>query len=440
MKMNMNFTPQTMMFNLNRSGKRLAMVLILGVATLSVSCDDLLSVSDPGAIQEKDLENPATEQLIVNGALSEWQYAYDYMTLTASIFSDEIFTDHTNIDHREFALHNFPNTNALNNGTYSNLHKARATAEDGVTRLKAFHGAAATSNLNIAELLTYAGYSYTLLGEHFCESPVNGSKAYSSEELLGFALERFDEAIAVASSGQASNPTRATTILNTARVGAGRAALQLGQMQKAISYASAVPANFERAINRSTNSARESAIMGAQWASASGAWAGVSPRFRAMNDPRVRYTAAPRLGLNARPVHLPYLPFSFVGWSATSNEQIIALTSKVKYSTGLEARYIVAEASGATPQTLAFVNERRQFAAQPAVTLSGNELMAELREQRSRDFFLSVQRHGDLRRYIKLNNIDLFPKGSYPVTSEQYGTQRCFIIPLSEISANPNLR
>ncbi len=428
------------MFNLNRSGKCFTLVLIMSISTLSVSCDDLLTVSDPGAIQEKDLENPATEQLIVNGALSEWQYVYDYMTLTASIFSDEIFTDHTNIDHREFALHNFPNTNALNNGTYSNLHKARATAEDGAARLKAFHGQAASSNLNVAELLTYAGYSYTLLGEHFCESPVNGSRAYSSDELLNFALERFDEAITIATSGQASNPTRATTILNTARVGAGRAALQLGQMQKAISYASAVPANFERSINRSTNSARESTIMGAQWASASGAWAGVSPRFRAMNDPRVRSTAAPRLGLNARPVHLPYLPFSYVGWSAASTEQIIALTSKVKYSTGLEARYIVAEASGATAQTLAFVNERRQFAGQQPVNISGSDLLAELREQRSRDFFLGVQRHGDLRRYIKLNNIDLFPKGSYPVTSEQYGTQKCFIIPLSEISANPNLR
>ena len=409
MKTNMNFIPKNMMFNLNKSGKGLLFALMVGVASISASCDDLLSVSDPGAIQEKDLENPATEQLIVNGALSEWQYAYDYMTLTASIFSDEIFTDHTNIDHREFALHNFNNTNALNSGTYSNLHKARATAEDGVERLKGFHGAAASSNLNVAELLAYAGYAYTLLGQHFCESPVNGSRAYSSEELLAFALERFDEAIAVASSGQSSNPTRAATILNTARVGAGRAALQLGQMAKAISYASAVPASFERSINRSTNSSRETSIMGAQWASASGAWAGVTPRFRAMNDPRVRYTATPRLGLNARPVHLPYLPFSFVGWSATANEQIIALNSKVKYSTGLEARYIVAEASGATPQTLAFVNERRQFAGQQPVTLSGSELMAELRDQRSRDFFLGVHRHGDLRRYIKLYNLDLFP-------------------------------
>jgi hypothetical protein len=440
MKKNKNITMYTMSSTKKPSHRLIVMLLFVGTALFSASCDDLLSVSDPGAIQEKDLENPATEQLIVNGSLSELQYVYDYMTLTASIFSDEIFTDHTNIDHREFALHNFPNTNALNSGTYSNLHKARATAEDGVARLKQFHGSAASSNLNVAELLANAGYAYTLLGEHFCESPVDGSKAYSSDELLGFALERFDEAIAIASSGQASNPTRATSILNTARVGAGRAALQLGQMAKAISYASQVPANFERSINRSTNSTRESAIMGAQWASASGAWAGVTPRFRAMNDPRVRYTAAPRLGLNARPVHLPYLPFSFVGWSATTADQIIPLTAKVKYSTGLEARYIVAEANGATAQTLAFVNERRQFAGQQAVNLSGAELMAELRDQRSRDFFLAVQRHGDLRRYIKLYNVDLFPKGTYPVTNEQYGTQKCFIIPLSEISANPNLR
>jgi hypothetical protein len=430
--------------NMNRNStkryNRAVILLLVAISLTGYGCDDLLSVNNPGAIQEEDLTDASNEQLIVNGSLSEFQYAYDNLTLSASIFSDEIYTDHTNIDHREFALHNFRNTNALNNEAYANLHRARATADDGVTRLKGYLGAAADNSLNVAELLTNGGYAYTLLGEHFCESPVNGSKAYTSNELLDFALQRFDEAIAIATRASSTNPARATLILNTARVGAGRAALQKGDMQKAISYASQVPANFERAINRSTNSAREQAIMGYQWASASGAWASVSPTFRAKNDIRVRSTAASRPGLNGRPVFLPYLPYSFLGWNAATNDQTIALNARVKYSTGLEARYIVAEASGATAQTLAFVNERRQFAGKPAVTLSGAELMAELREQRSLDFFMSVHRHGDLRRYINLYKVDLFPKGNYPITTEQYGTNRCFIIPLSERSANPNLQ
>ena len=69
--------------------------------------------------------------------------------------------------------------------------------------------------------------------------------------------------------------------------------------------------------------------------------------------------------------------------------------------------------------------------------LSGAALMAELAEQRARDFYLTGQRLGDLRRYAKAGN-DIFPAGKYPLFNDSYGTAKCFIVPLSEKAGNPN--
>ncbi|HMI46658.1 MAG TPA: hypothetical protein VK491_10875, partial [Gemmatimonadaceae bacterium] len=83
------------------------------VATLTVlafgfsACNDVLSVNNPGAIQEGQLGDPALAQLIVNGAIGEFQYAYGQYAQWSAVLSDEAFTDHTNVDVRDFSEHNF---------------------------------------------------------------------------------------------------------------------------------------------------------------------------------------------------------------------------------------------------------------------------------------------------------------------------------------------
>ena len=91
----------------------------------------------------------------------------------------------------------------------------------------------------------------------------------------------------------------------------------------------------------------------------------------------------------------------------------------VRVASGLEAQYIVAEAQGPTAATLAFVNARRAAGLQAPVTLAGDALMAELRDQRSRDFYLDNHRLGDLRRYQVLPGRSL-PEG--PVPGEHVGS------------------
>jgi hypothetical protein len=126
----------------------------------------------------------------------------------------------------------------------------------------------------------------------------------------------------------------------------------------------------------------------------------------------------------------------YTGWNASAAVPI-DITTTIKFATGLEAQYVIAEADGATAATLAFVNARRAVGNQAPVSLAGAQLMAELRDQRARDFFLTGQRLGDLRRYLK-GGLDLFPKGKYPVFTDFYGENQCFVVPLSEKAGNPN--
>ena len=78
---------------------------------------------------------------------------------------------------------------------------------------------------------------------------------------------------------------------------------------------------------------------------------------------------------------------------------------------------------------------------QPPVTLSGTALLDELREQRRRDFFLDGHRLGDMRRYLKYDKIDNFPRGAYPgsISNEAYNDATCFPLTLAEISGNTNI-
>jgi len=426
------------MKSLNNKNLLLKFIPLLFAVLLISACDNLLTVEDPGSIELDDLGNPENEELIMNGVYSEFQYAFDYMTLTASILSDEIYTDHTNIDHRELALFNFNNSNALNSNTYTFLHKARVIAEDAAERIASFHENS-NSNLNVAESYAYAGYSNLLIGEHFCESPIDGGPALSSNEIIERALDMFGQALTIAGNAhQEASSERSSQILNLANLGSARASLQIGEFSNAINFASSVPDDFEAFVYRSSNSSRESSIMAAQWITTQ-PWASVDTRFQFLDDPRVRHISDPVPGLNAQDVYLPYRPYFYQGWDRNDDTQTIDLSTGIRFASGLEARYIEAEANGPTGETMSFINERREFGGQESISLEGDEMMDELREQRARDFFMAVQRHGDLRRYLNLYEIDLFPSGSYPITDENYGNARCFIIPLSEINGNPNL-
>ncbi len=423
--------------NTGRRGRLGAAALALAVAL--TGCDSLLEVENPSVIDEEDVTDPAFIPQMVNAAINEFQTNYSFLAFAGAILTDEAVNGHNYEQWRDIDLRivEYDNSQLLTINQY--MQQARAVGEDMTSRLREVVDNPGSS-IELATALAYTGYAYTRMGEYFCEAPVEPKKpSVSSDAMLEIADERFREAIQIA---QAAGGADGEHILNLARVGAARAALQRGDRDAAIEFASQVPEDFVayvRYVETPTNQRNYF------WTATTGTnhTLGVDEKFRDLNDTRVRHMAEGRTGHNqATILYTPVQSPAFADWDPTVPMDVSdsTLIAELGFKQGtdmilasyLEAQYILAEAGGMSAAELrAFINERRAVGGQGDFTGTDAELQAELRDQRRRDFFLSGHRLGDLRRYLALYGVDEFPSGPHPNDEEwgwgNYGSATCFI-------------
>ncbi len=425
--------------------RRLASMAFVASA---IACNDFLAVDNPSAIQATDLTSPAYVSLIANGVVGEFQPAFSNIAYWNGVYADElynraVFAEEPLIDQR-----NVTETNGTFSAfLYGPVHRTRWLADDGVRRMKEVLGDTASRDLRVARALVYGAYSYLYLAEMMCTSPIDRGVPKTPDQLTTDALTRFTEAAAVAAAARATQTSAASAIALAADslrlfalVGSARANLYANNRTAAAQAAATVvaqaPANWEFRSFYSINSTREnSRAWDRLTVSTSGSM--INTPFQAMaGDPRV-----PRIATGAR-IHVPLSPIGFSSWSNTVAGADFTQGGFQRIASRLEAEYITAEVAGPTAATLAFVNARRAAGLQPAVTLTGDALMAELRDQRRRDFYLSNHRLGDLRRYKRFYNVDDFPQGPYPgsTTGDTYNAAAtCYPLPLAELNDNPNI-
>lgn len=433
------------------AGRVAAGATLLGLALSLGACDDLLSVNNPGAIDEQDVTDPVFIPQMVNATINEYQAEHSFLAFTSAIFTDEALNGHNFVQWEDIDLRIIEDDNSQLSVIYDHVQRARAVGDDMVGRLRTTVANPANS-LELATALAYTGYSYIRLGEFFCYAPVEpDGPALQSNEILALAVPKFEEAIRVAqASGSGASAQR---IANLARVGAARASLQQGKKAEAIAFANQVPAGFVVYVRHTLSpTTLQNYLEGAT--TGTNQTIGVDPSFRGLNDTRVRHTRVSRRGHNQKTqLFTPAQSPAFSGWSATvpmeaTDAQLLATLGIGKethmvMASYLEAQYILAEAGAMSDTQLrAFINERRAVGGQQPFT--GADLQAELRDQRRRDFFLSGNRLGDLRRYKAQYNVDLFPSGAHPNNAEwgwgSYGSATCLIPHRNEGVGNPNYR
>ena len=437
--------------SIGRRGRVLKVAVAIASIAMAVACNDFLVAENPGAVEEPDVNDISYVNLIANGAIFGLQDAYDDILYWNGQMTDEIvnraassFIEEGQIDRREL----YSDMTYIPAFIYSPMQRARFLADDATKRLKILLADSASSDLRVARSLAFAGYGYTILGEAFCETPIDLSVPKSTEDIMTDAIARFQEAVTVANATKAKAQSRPVSVANTAiinaadsvrnlaLVGASRAALMRNDKAAAAAFAAQVPDNFSYYLWYSNNTAGQNHRIINRLTTAKNGWLLFTP-FEAMAaDPRV-----PRI-LTTSNAGTPLAPESYTPWNNSVNGAQFLTDMGMRLASGLEARYVVAENNGPVASTLAFVNERRAVGLQPPVTLTGDALMAELRDQRSRDFYLDGRRLGDLRRYKKYYNVDLFPKGPYPgtTTGQIYNEAvTCWPLPTNEIIANPNI-
>ncbi|HEX8394685.1 MAG TPA: hypothetical protein VF665_20230 [Longimicrobium sp.] len=432
------------------SGKASARaLLVFGLAGVAAGCNSLLDVDNPATYAAEDLNDPAVVPVLVNGVVGRFQAAYDDLALISAVVTDEAVTGNNfetvqRIDLRQI--------DKINSGpeVYPPLEFTRAAADSFEARLRRIGPDTADRSLGLARVQAYGALTYALMGEFLCEAPVDPKQAaVSSDSLFRIAITRANSAIATATAFRAAGglAARADSMINFARVTAARAHLNLGEKAQAAAFAAQVPLAFEMRsfydITNSNNVFQASAI-GSQRN------LGVDIAFRNLNDVRVRYNLAGGTGHDAATVlFAPFQPPSFSGFVSTGavgTGAAFTREASIRISSGLEARYIQAEAEGRNAANIAFLNTRAQagvYAGQPvlAAGASDAEYLAFLIDQRRRDFFLDGHRQGDLRRYIRLYNLNFYPTGNHPTASRgAYGTSTCFVPTQAEITGNPNYK
>jgi hypothetical protein len=431
-----------------------ALVFAAGLAG-TAACNDFLKAENPGAIEADDLNSPGYVSLLANAPIFAFQDAFDDLAYWNGQFTDELvnrnnlnpFAEEGQIDRREL----FSDMTYIPAFIYSPMQRARFLADDAASRLKIILGDSASRDLRVGRSLAYAGFTRVMLGEAFCVTPIDRGVPKTPDEMFADALTNFGEAITIATAAKtaALAATPANTALAAAAdsvryfalVGSARASLDRNDKAKAIEFANQVPAGFAFFAYYSDNSSGQNNRTWNRLTAGSNAWLIGTPFEAMVDDPRIpRISGTPSASGRAG---TPLSPPSYSTFNNDVTGAPFVASEIVRVASGLEAQYIIAEAEGPTAATLAFVNSRRAAGNQPAVSLAGDALMAELRDQRSRDFYLDNHRLGDLRRYLKYSQVDLFPKGPYPgsTTGQVYDeTITCWPLPTNEINDNPNAK
>lgn len=464
--------------------------LVLG---LGCNFDNLLEVDNPEQIPIDALDDPALLKVQLAGVVEVFEEAYASPVIEYTNFlTDEVITglnweDYARVNQRIASYLEGP-TNAI----FEELSQSLRMGHDLAERIRGWQADDPEADMEeeLATTLAIAGYSALVMAESMCQAVVSPDPDNPSGEVLSqlqtfeLALPYLTEALSVAQAEGANE------VANLALTGLARANLGLGNWADAASFASQVDPGFDWWIEfvetAGGRNPLENTSHGGNFTH------GIHPRFTGTHpsfdgtgfsftdndviapqtDPRIQHEVRDRTGHNAlTPL---YKIFQGLRYSDYTGETIADSSAACPNCTGtdpddmmllaeyptdilladyLEAQHHYYEAlamqrnAANEPSILAFVNARRAVGNQPPVTLTGQALIDELREQRARDLFMGGFRLGDLRRWTRYDegngpfaNGSYFPTGTHPVEQwGQYGDWTCFPIPLSEYEGNPNL-
>jgi len=420
---------------------------VLASATIA-GCDlnKALSVQPANLIDATALETPASASLLVTGAASDFDCAFNsYVVVGALIgeeFEDALQTaDRWPYDQRTVTANQsrYSQNGCTALGIYQPLQAARASNDNVKRLLKSWTDVQVPGrSLLIARTAAYEGWSELLIGESFCETVFSTTHGETVEygtiitkaQALDSAIANLTEAITTA---QSVGGVVADSIRYFALVGRARAQQDKGNLTAARADAVLVPAAFVwNVTNSNANTRRQNRVFqesntGIVPSSSVGA------RYR-----QPSYTSDPRIpvvnrGTFSNGTNVPL-------WA---QNKYTAVTSPIPVATGTEMQLLIAEADIASNRanTLSIIAAMRTAGKQPAYTgTTAAEDLAEIIDQRRRALFLTGTHLGDIIRY----NLTLSPAaGSNTPWNQQYGTdkgaQLCLPLPQVELLNNPLL-
>jgi hypothetical protein len=416
----------------------------LGVALAfasSTGCGDITSLKqeNPGQLSASTIYVPANANLIVNGAIADFDCAFARYVVGSGLLMDELTTAIANTDNYDYERRTIQTNRAYGTGgcgganqqpsIYTTLSVARGVADTALAKLEEWTDEQVLGRSKlVAQAASYAGYSLVLLGEGMCSAAINLSPELTSAQLFTEAKARFDKAIPAATTANDA------ATLNFALLGRARALVDAGDLANAAIDAGKIPATFVANFAAAGTDVRRQNFVFIH--TAQNSHSSVDPLFRAVTiggapDPRVAVTNSGKVG-TAPGVQI---------WTANKYPTITTVMPIARYA---EAQLIVAEAKAATGDlagAAAAINAARNTrTGMPQYDVTGQtaaQVKDQIIEERRRELFLEGHRLGDVRRY----NLPLNPAvgTAYAAGGGTYGDQRCFPLPDVERINNPNI-
>jgi hypothetical protein len=463
-------------------------LLVLGACRV----DEILDVNNPDEIPQESLNDPKLMQVRLNGVIDEFNGVYVGSVIQyANFVTDELvtglnFEDYARANQRIVSYLEGPTTQI-----FEGLSRSLRLGDGLANHIKGWALADPATDFDrpLATSLIYAGYSALVLAENTCQAvispdPDNPSGTVLSQlETFAAALPYLNEALTVAQANGDAD------LVNLARTGLARAHLGRGEWSLAQGHAGAVTSAFVQWISYVDLPGGRNPLQGT--ANGGNFTHGIHPQFTGVHpsfngtgfafrdnniiapqtDPRIQHAVSDATGHNGlTPLYkfiqgLRYSEYNgrtiapasaacpnCTGTSAATMPLLTGFGTDVKMADYVEAQHHYHEALAMQPgnegAVLAFVNARRAVGNQPAVALTGQALITELRNQRARDLFMGGFRLPDLRRWTRFDpgngpfaSGSYFPTGAHPNAPvwSDYEDWTCYPIPLSEYEGNANL-
>jgi hypothetical protein len=393
-------------------------------------CGGLLDVSLPGSTPAEALNDPTYANLIVVGVQADFECAASNYNFISALMDGEFIGGQSALALipyqrrlvRQVNQEYGENDCGSNSGLYSPMAVARFVADDAIKHLNKWTDAEVAGRQKLlAKAELYAGFSYALFGEAWCQAAYDAGPAQTPAQSLALAKVRFTSAIADATaSGDAATA-------NAAYVGRARVELQLGQTAEADADAKKVPAGFRLDITRSNSSTRtqnDTYVTNNKSKSSS-----IDPHFwnltfAGVADPRTKVTKTGQKAVDG-------VTDLYTQTKYTSEASPFRLASYT------EAQLIIAEVEGG--QVAVNVINALHTAAGILATFASTDpatIKAQVIDERRREFFMEGHRMGDLNRVGGWEDAAF---GTNPFNGDVYGQTKCFPLPDIEIRNNPNL-